>query len=263
MKYDMHCHSKEGSLDARLDIVSYAVLLKTKGYVGMLITDHDSYKGYQHYEERRQSHKLPKVLKDFVVLKGIEYDTRDAGHVIVVLPDGVDCPLLEKKGLKLEVLEQIVHKQGGIMGAAHPYGNGYIAITNTRLYKRNPGVLECFDFIEGYNSTLKADKNELAFELAKKYGKPMTSGSDAHSVLRVGTAYTVFQEKITCNNDLIAYILAHRATEAVGLFHPGLLKKKNPVLRQAGIAGYWVYNKAGMLLRTGARRRFLRKLNLN
>ena len=246
-------------MDAKLDIVSYAVMLRTKGYAGMLITDHDSYKGYQVYEECRKAHKLPHILRDFVLLRGIEYDTRDAGHVLVILPDGVDCPLLEKKGLKLELLERLVHGQGGIMGAAHPYGNGYIAITNTRIYKKNPDVIKWFDFIETYNSTLKGDKNKEAYELAAEYGKPMTAGTDAHNVLRVGTAYTVFREKISCNNDLIRYIQEQKETESVGLFYPGLLKKKNPLVRQAGIAGYWIYNKTGMIFRTGARRRFLKE----
>ncbi len=260
MKYDLHCHTREGSLDGRLDVISYASLLQEKGYAGMLVTDHDSYKGYRSYEKARLEDKLPSNLRDFVVLKGIEYDTRDAGHVLIILPDGMDCPLFEKKGLKLEKLEQIVHGLGGIMGAAHPYGNGYIAITNTRLYKKNPKVLQCFDFIEVYNSTLKADKNELAFRLAREHDKPMTSGSDAHAAHRVGTAYTVFEERITGNDQLISYIRESRSTEPVGLFHPGLLKKKNPLIRQAGIAGYWMYNKTGMVFRTHARRKILKQM---
>ena len=261
MKYDLHCHTKEGSLDARLGIIPYAVMLKSKGYAGMLITDHDSYKGYRYYQTMREYDKLPLVLRDFVVLKGIEYDTRDAGHVLVILPDGVDCPLLEKKGLKLTVLDQIVHELGGIMGAAHPYGNGYIAITNTRIYKKNPDVIQCFDFIEAYNSTISGVNNERAYALAEQYRKPMTAGSDAHSTIRVGTAYTRFDEKLTCNNDLIAYILADRPTEPVGIFYPGLLKKKNEIIRQLGIVSYWSYNKAGMIFRTGARHKHLKREN--
>jgi len=260
MRYDLHCHTKEGSIDGRLGIVPYALMLRQRGYSGMLITDHDSYRGYQYYMDMKKYDKLPGALKNFVVLKGVEYDTSDAGHVIIVLPDGVDCPLFEKKGLKLEKLEKIVHKLGGIMGAAHPYGNGYIAITNTRLYKKNHRVVECFDFIEVYNSTLNKEKNAMAYALAEQLGKPMTSGSDAHSVLRAGTAYTAFETKLTCNNDLIEYIKQAKPTVPVGLFHPGLLKKKNPVIRKLGIIGYWVYNKTGMVIRTGARRKFLREL---
>lgn len=260
MKYDLHCHTKEGSLDARLGLVAFALMLRQRGYAGMLITDHDSYRGYQYYVDMKKYNKLPRSLEKFVILKGVEYDTRDAGHVLIVLPDGVDCPLLEKKGLKLDRLSKIVHKLGGIMGAAHPYGNGYIGITNTRLYKKNPKVMECFDFIEAYNSTLNKEKNAMAYALAQQLGKPMTAGSDAHSVLRVGTAYTDFETPILCNNDLIRYIKKGGSTKPVGLFHPGLLKKKNPVIRKLGIVGYWVYNKTGMIYRTRARNQHLKEL---
>ena len=63
-----------------------------------------------------------------MVLKGIEYDTRNGGHVLVILPDGVDCPLLEKQGLGLRKLAHIVHEMGGVIGAAHPFGYGYFAL---------------------------------------------------------------------------------------------------------------------------------------
>ena len=121
--------------------------------------------------------------------------------------------------------------------------------------------MECFDFIEVYNSTLNKEKNAMAYALAGQLGKPMTAGSDAHSVLRVGTAYTDFETRITCNDDLIAYIREGRQTKPVGLFHPGLLKKTNPVIRKLGIVGYWLYNKTGMVIRTGARNRGLKNLN--
>ena len=42
MKLDMHCHTKEGSLDGKVSIEEYIVRLKELGYDGMLITDHNS-----------------------------------------------------------------------------------------------------------------------------------------------------------------------------------------------------------------------------
>ena len=51
----------------------------------MLITDHDTYNGYRYWKE----HLKGKKYKDFVVLKGIEYDTNNAGHMLVVMPENV------------------------------------------------------------------------------------------------------------------------------------------------------------------------------
>ena len=84
MKIDMHCHVKEGSVDSRVSLDEYITLLKKHGFQGMVITDHDTYQGYRHWKNQ-----LKEKHPDFVVLKGIEYDTRDAGHILVIMPEGV------------------------------------------------------------------------------------------------------------------------------------------------------------------------------
>ena len=47
MKFDMHCHTKAGSIDAKVPLERYIEILKEKGFGGMLVTDHDSYRGYR------------------------------------------------------------------------------------------------------------------------------------------------------------------------------------------------------------------------
>ena len=93
MKIDMHCHTKEGSLDGQIPIADYITLLKEHGIHGMLVSDHNSYGGYRYWKNHRT--EMP---KDFVVLKGIEYDTIDAGHILVILPTGVKVPPIELRG---------------------------------------------------------------------------------------------------------------------------------------------------------------------
>ena len=86
MKIDMHCHTAEGSIDARVGIVDYVTELINKGVDGMLVTDHNSYKGYEYWQ------RIKDELGDtghFTVLKGIEYDTRNGGHIIIILPDTI------------------------------------------------------------------------------------------------------------------------------------------------------------------------------
>ena len=80
MKIDMHCHVKEGSIDSKVSVDEYITLLEKKGFQGMVITDHNTYKGYRYWKNNMKG----KVHNDFVVLKGIEYDTRDAGHIQVI-----------------------------------------------------------------------------------------------------------------------------------------------------------------------------------
>lgn len=94
MKLDMHCHTKEGSMDGKIPIAEYIEILKSKGFQGMLVTDHDSYNGFRKYRD-----SLKNSISDFTVLKGIEYDTIDAGHILVILPENVKLLLMECRGL--------------------------------------------------------------------------------------------------------------------------------------------------------------------
>ena len=80
MVFDMHCHTREGSPDAVVSINETIRKLRNKGYHGMLVSDHNSYKGYKSLKEQ---------YDDFVVLRGIEYDSIDGGHLLIILPSRI------------------------------------------------------------------------------------------------------------------------------------------------------------------------------
>lgn len=198
LKFDMHCHTAEGSIDARISIKDYAQILKDKGFGGMLVADHDSYRGYEHWRENRDS-----MPDDFIVLKGIEYDTRNAGHFIVILPDGVHLPLLQYRGLRVEVLTKVVHEYGGVVGVAHPFGMKSSSAMFCWHIRKHPEILSDLDFVEGLNACEKPSSNVKARELADKFDLPCTGGTDAHVAKYVGLAYTDFSDDISCCDDMI------------------------------------------------------------
>lgn len=105
----MHCHTRKGSLDSKIDIQDYVRILKQKGFQGMLVTDHNSYNGYRNWVKLRREKK---IRTDFVVLKGVEYDTLDAGHILVIMPKGIHLRILEVRGLPVHMLIRIVHQYG-------------------------------------------------------------------------------------------------------------------------------------------------------
>ena len=156
MKIDMHCHVKEGSPDSKVSLDEYITILKANGFEGMLITDHDTYKGYRYWKNKMKG----KSHEDFVVLKGIEYDTCDAGHIIVIMPEGVKMRLLELKGLPVSVLIDFVHRHGGVLGPAHPCGEKYMSFTNTKRFYKNPEIIKRFDFIEVFNACESMESND-------------------------------------------------------------------------------------------------------
>lgn len=256
MKMDLHCHTREGSIDALASMEEYVERLVQLGYDGMMITDHNSYKGYDNWlviEKRIQESLEPG--KSFIVLKGIEYDTHNSGHMLIVLPDNVHSRIFEARGLSVEQLQKIVHELGGIIGPAHPYGNGYYAIMKTHKGKHHPEIMEKFDFVETFNGKTSLFGNNMAGILAKRYNKPGIAGSDSHVPKEMGRVYTIFNEDIRCNNDLIDYILAEKQTEVGGESYIKLYRFYTRFIEKFGIGGYWIYNKVGTVCKAPARKK--------
>ena len=249
MKIDMHCHVKEGSLDSKVSVEEYIMLLKAKGFQGMVITDHNTYKGYRYWK----NHIKGKRHTDFVVLKGIEYDTRDAGHILVIMPEGVKMRLLELRGMRVSVLIDFVHRNGGVLGPAHPCGEKYLSFANTKRYRISPELMKRFDFVESFNCCESEESNANALKLAKKYDKVRVGGSDAHKPDCVGRAYTILPEPVTCETELISMIHKKTAFETGGNYYHRTTKEKMGKVKLILTYSFWFYNKGGELLRRHGR----------
>ena len=249
MKIDMHCHVKEGSIDSKVSLDEYISILKSKGFQGMVITDHNTYNGYRHWKNNMKG----KVHTDFVVLKGIEYDTRDAGHILVIMPEGVKMKLLEMRGMPVSMLIDFVHRNGGVLGPAHPCGEKYMSFANTKKFYTNPEIMKRFDFVEAYNCCESKESNDGAMRLAKKYGKVTTGGSDSHRPGCVGRAYTILPEDVTCETDLISLIHRKEKFEVGGVFYDKTTKDRIGKVNKVLVYSFWVYNKSGELIRRHGR----------
>ncbi len=242
MRFDMHCHTRYGSIDAKVRISDYVKMLKAKGYDGMLVTDHDSYRGYDLWRQSPESKET-----DFVVLRGIEYDTRDAGHFIVVLPDGVHIKALSIRGMSVKALVKLVHRYGGIVGPAHPFGVRCSSAMFFRTMEHNRHLISEFDFIEGFNTCESERSNELAELLGEEFDKPMFGGSDSHDYKYVGMGFTDIDADIKCNNDLIAAVKAAALGETT-IQHGGIVRGKTFKSSQAhafySVYAFMIYNAA-------------------
>lgn len=237
MKFDLHCHTKAGSIDSKIALEDYIRLLQKQGFKGMMITDHTTSKGWSAWDEIKHLDEF----KDFTVIKGVEYDTRDAGHFIVVLPDDVQLKLLSIRGLPLKHLIEIVHQQGGILGPAHPYGVKSSSAMHLRALKTDPSIVEKFDFIEIFNTCETTCSNVKAAHLANRYDKPGIGGSDSHKADYVGMAYTDIDYDVKNNNDLIYSIQNNLIIDAGGTEReetPGMARK----MHWTAVYGFKAYN---------------------
>jgi len=257
MKFDMHCHTKEGSLDGKVPVMEFAAILKEKGYDGMLVSDHDSYKGYREWVRCSGG----SGDEEFVVLKGVEYDTIDAGHILVVMPEHVKLKILELRGLPVLFLIEIVHRNGGILGPAHPCGEKYLSITNTRKHRSRLAVMDKFDFLEGFNACESHESNARAMEIAEQYNKPAFGGSDAHKMDCIGLGFTEFREKITSESDLIRLVKARGREACVcgGEYYEHTTKNRIGKVNHLLVESFWFYNRLGSMMRHRKRKRELGK----
>lgn len=239
MKLDMHCHTKEGSLDGKVSIADYITRLEELGYDGMLVTDHNSYNGYREWKKNIKG----KTHKNFVVLKGIEYDTINAGHMLVIMPENVKLRILELRGMPLPLLIFIVHTFGGILGPAHPFGEKYMSLISTRYYQKNKEILKKFDFMETFNSCEPAQANMQARKAAAQYGLAGFGGSDSHKLDCIGTAYTRLPERISKESELIALVKKRAPIQWGGSLYKGTTRDRIGKMHKVLLYSFWLYNK--------------------
>lgn len=256
MKFDMHCHTKEGSMDAKISIEDYILRLKELGFKGMLVSDHNSYNGYREWKNNIKGERL----KDFIVLKGIEYDTIDAGHILVIMPEGIKVKILELRGLPVRMLIDVVHRYGGILGPAHPCGQKYLSLINTKRRKSKDSIMKKFDFVETFNACESEESNRRAQLLAETYHKPGFGGSDAHRYDCVGTAYTELPNDIKRESDLIRYIQRGGTVTSGGTLYHKTAKDKMGKLHKVVVESYLLYNGTTSLYRRHKRKKELKKI---
>lgn len=262
MKFDMHCHTKEGSMDAKVMIEEYIRILRDKGFGGMLVSDHNSYNGYREWRDSIKGKKYT----DFVVLKGIEYDTIDCGHMLIIMPEGVKLRLLEMRGLPAQILIMTVHHYGGIIGPAHPYGEKYLSLMKTQEPKsyheeRLESLMRQFDFVEIYNASEEDENNMKAKHLARRYHKPGFGGSDAHRLEFAGMGYTSLPDDIKCESDLIRFVKKTPYIKCGGTHYEKVAKQRLGIFSNMLVPSFFVYNKSGEWLKRRKRNKELENLH--
>ncbi|MDP7080811.1 MAG: CehA/McbA family metallohydrolase [Candidatus Undinarchaeales archaeon] len=180
--FDLHGHSRYSDGDRTPEqMVRYAHDL---GLSGIAITDHDGIKGYE-----RARAEAEKYNDGFIVVPGEEVSS-EKGHILAY---GVSQKVLG--GLSLEETTSLIHEQGGVAVAAHPYstlGTGD-PLSFEELSDRQFSLL---DGVETYNGSVlwPKDANEKAEKLAETYGLAKIGGSDAHTRWAQGLGLTITED---------------------------------------------------------------------
>ena len=166
MRLDLHSHSKY-SPDSWIEPARLERILEKRGMDGMAVTDHSSIKGGM---------AIKKLFKSKIAIPGVEYRTEIGDVIGLFIQEEIRSRNFE------EVLDEF-KDQDAISILPHPFDS-----------MRKPVPPECakhVQCIEVLNPRCHSTKlNEKALELANKFGKTHTGGSDAHFYYEVGRAWT-------------------------------------------------------------------------
>jgi predicted metal-dependent phosphoesterase TrpH len=168
--YSKHWFWGFDSLNKPRDMIKIAI---KKGLDGVAVTDHNNVRG------SLITKKIAQNFKGFKVITGTEIKTADGD--ILALGVKKDVPSL----LSVEETIERIHDLGGIIIAAHPFGT---YVFRKCLEKKAVKA----DAIEIYNASLMKVANIKASNLAKRFKKPVTAGSDAHGLREIGNGAIVF-----------------------------------------------------------------------
>jgi predicted metal-dependent phosphoesterase TrpH len=137
-------------------------IAKKKGLDGIAITDHNTIKG------GIEALKIEKG-EDIQVIMGAEMKTEYGDIIGLFLNEEIRMNKFE------EVIEEI-KSQGGLSVLAHPY----------RQYKNPEEIVDRVNLVEVFNARSRKEYNRKAYELATRFKKPVTAGSDAHLSFEIG-----------------------------------------------------------------------------
>lgn len=171
LEVDLHVHS-EASYDGHEPV---EVILEHAADIGLdavVVTDHDVIDASLEAAELAPEYGL-------VGIPGVEVSTAD-GHLLAI---GVEE--LPATGRPMAETVAEVRAAGGVAVVPHPFQRTRHGIRKRTLKGLDP------DAIETYNAWLFTGyRNRRARRYAARYGYPAVGGSDAHSLLTVGRAYT-------------------------------------------------------------------------
>lgn len=215
--FDLHVHTREGSMDSDLAPETLIEEVHRLGLKGVLFAEHDGWQG-RRFEVFAREHEL-------VLVHALEVYT-DAGHVITLGLNGY------RPGMRNIVeLRRIVEEVGGFMILAHPFrffAGPHGRVTRNTLFEDPQNlpktaaealahpVFKLVDELEVVNAGTAEVENRFAQEVAAAWGRPGTGGSDAHSVHGIARGATLFHGDIRNERDLLDALRAGAYTPIEG-----------------------------------------------
>lgn len=192
---DMHCHTNHSDAPVRVtDALRYA----EKTHIGIAVTDHNQVSG---------SLEAIKGATTTLVIPGIEVSALDGPHILIYFYQAGDLaefyrtsiekkkqnsPYLAIRASTSDILER-ASEYACVCSAAHPYGYLLFNKGIGRCVERDylpEELISRFDAIEVISGGMPRSENIRAAQMAVKYHRGFTGGTDAHLLQDYGRVLT-------------------------------------------------------------------------
>jgi predicted metal-dependent phosphoesterase TrpH len=212
MKIDMHVHTIHSG-DSRNSVQQILDICRGIGMDGVVVLDHNSLRGAK---------EAIALKSDVLVIPGVEVSSAE-GHILAYNVSE-EIP----RDRTVEETIDMIHAQGGVAVAAHPY-RVWSGLGEANI------IGKPFDGIECQNGRSTKRGNRMAVELANEMKKPHIGGSDSHEPETIGRSYTIFPDDCSDVDALMKALLSGKTTT------DGMDRTKSGTLRYGKKAiGEWI-----------------------
>ena len=173
---DLHVHTARYSDCAEtLDPEKIEAWVKQSSLGGVVLTEHDTMWHLKSFFDLQ--HSCPEI----VFYNGMEVTAGNGHHFVVI---GLETAEPVYKLMPASDLIALAHENEGVVILAHPFRNG---LPDLKIVRQ-------VDAIEIGSTSLGRLESKLAEILARELGIPAVACSDAHSLEKIGWAYTAFPQ---------------------------------------------------------------------
>jgi predicted metal-dependent phosphoesterase TrpH len=194
MRFDLHLHTSRYSRDSLMDPFDMVQRATEIGLDGVVITEHDWLWSESELDDLRAA------APGLTILAGVEVSTRE-GHFLAY---GIQDPGEIPPWIRVADLCREMHRQGGVVVAAHPFRSRQEFDQILRL--KQP-ALDGLELMSG-----RMDET-CRMRAARVFRPELWAGlasSDAHHEDYLGCCFTEFDAEIHGNRDLVMAIRRRR-----------------------------------------------------
>jgi hypothetical protein len=197
MKIDLHTHTNVSSPCSLIDPERALQWARATGLDAICVTEHDEIRGAEVTRELGRKCGFP-------VFRGIEIYTEFGDMLVYGLYR--DAP---SWNTPFEKLLDMCREVGAVIVPAH---SCRVTGELERIHglERADWMLRNVHAIETHNGGCTPGGNKAALEMAERYGLSGTGGSDAHHEFQIGRCFTVFEDSISTDEELVAAIKTGR-----------------------------------------------------